>query len=204
MQSRKKQALLGYTAVVIATVFIILTSSLIIYPQITDENLLTALRFTSLTTAVPFLLFFVAKPLAVGKNELGKWFQNNHCYLWLILTISHLIHLYQIFLYYQLGKSCPLSVWLVTSPLWIIMVIFSILELIKPQLFNQLYQENPPRLLSFLHGIGVWYVWFVFTLAFALGTVDKHLLFYNIPALVLFLAGAIFQGIVGWQSRFLR
>lgn len=77
-----------------ATLFIILTSGLILYPKITDDNILTALRFSSLTTAIPFLLFFVAKPLAVVRGEIGQWLQNHHRYLWLILTISHLIHLY--------------------------------------------------------------------------------------------------------------
>ena len=201
MQSTKPQTFLGWSAVVISTILIILSSSLIVYPQITDENILTALRFTSLTTAIPFLIFFIAKPFVVIKNELGQWLKNNHLYLWLILTISHLTHLYQIFLYYQLGEICPLSVWLVTSPLWIIMVIFSVLELIKPQLSDSLYQESTPRLLSILHNISIWYIWFVFTIAFALGTIGKHLLFYNIPALILFLAGAIFPRIVGWRRK---
>lgn len=201
MQRIKTQTFLGWSAVVIATVLMILASGLILYPQITDENILTALRFSSLTTAFPFLLLFVTKPLTVVKDELGQWLQNNHPYLWLILTISHLIHLYQIVLYYQLGQSCSLIVWLITSPLWIIMVTFSIIELIQPQLFAPLYQGNASRRLSLLYGIGVWYIWLIFTLAFGLGAIAKHIWFYNIPAFVLFLAGAILHGVIGWQRR---
>ena len=201
MQSIKQQTVLGWSAVFIATAFMILTSSLILYPKITDENILTALRLSSLTTAIPFLLFFITKPLAVARNELGQWLQNHHRYLWLTLTISHLIHLYQIVLYYQLGESCPLIVWLVTSPLWIIMVIFSVIELIKPQLLDLQTPENTPKLLSLLYGIGIWYIWLIFTLAFGLGAVAKYIPFYNIPAFVLFLAAAILHGIMRWKKR---
>jgi hypothetical protein len=179
----------------------ILVSGLILYPKITDENILTALRFSSLTTAVPFLLFFIAQPLTTVSQELGGWIQNNYRYLWLILTISHLIHLYQIFLYYQLGQSCPLTVWLVTAPLWMIMVIFSGIELMKPQLVDSLYSANSPKLFSLLYHISLWYIWLIFTLAFGLGAIAQHIPFYNIPAFVLFLAGAIFYGIVWWRRK---
>ncbi|MGB3532695.1 MAG: hypothetical protein WBA13_04165 [Microcoleaceae cyanobacterium] len=100
MQRTQQQEVLGWSAVGIATAFIILVSGLIMYPELTDDNILTALRFSSLTTAIPFILFFIAKPLTVVNHELGEWLQNNNRYLWLILTISYIIHLYQIFLYY--------------------------------------------------------------------------------------------------------
>jgi hypothetical protein len=201
MQSVKQPELLGWSVVIITTILMILVSGLILYPKITDENILTALRFSSLTTAVPFLLFFIAQPLTTVSQELGGWIQNNYRYLWLILTISHLIHLYQIFLYYQLGQSCPLTVWLVTAPLWMIMVIFSGIELMKPQLVDSLYSANSPKLFSLLYHISLWYIWLIFTLAFGLGAIAQHIPFYNIPAFVLFLAGAIFYGIVWWRRK---
>ena len=183
----------------IATLFMMLASGLILYPKTTNDNILTALRLSSVTTAIPFLLVFTAKPLSVMASDLGRWVQSNRCYLWIILTISHLIHLYQILLYYQLGKSCPLIVWAITSPLWIIMVLFSGIELSQPSFFEQIFQAHRSRALKLLHGIGIWYIWLVFTLAFGLGSVARHILFYNIPAFVLFLAGAILHGIVEWR-----
>lgn len=197
----QRQTFLGWSGVLLATVIMILASGLILYPEITNENILTALRFSSVTTAIPFLLIFIIKPLVAMADELGQWLQNNRRYLWLILTISHLIHLYQIALYYQLGNNCPLTVWIVTSPLWMIMVVFSAIELMKPQLADDLYQANAPRSLMLVHRIGLWYVWLVFTLAFGLGAVAKHIPFYNIPAFVLFLAGAIAYGIGWWRRK---
>lgn len=196
---RQQPTFLEWSGVLLTAVFMILASSLILYPNITNENILTALRFSSMTTAIPFLLIFVTRPFALINNDLGQWLHNNRRYLWLSLTISHLIHLYQIVLYYQLGQSCSLIVWVITLPLWIIMVIFSVVELVKPQLFDHLYQANSSRVLSLLHGICIGYIWLVFTLAFGLGTVAKHIPFYNIPAFVLFLAGAILYGIAWWR-----
>lgn len=197
----QRHSFLGWSGVFISAVFMILASGLILYPKITSENILTALRFSSVTTAIPFLLIFVTKPLTVITDEFGQWVLENRRYLWLTLTISHLIHLYQIVLYYQSGQSCPLTVWMVTTPLWVIMVFVSGTEILQPQLFNRLYQAKAPRRLSLLYGIGIWYIWLVFTLAFGLGAVAKHIPFYNIPAFALFLAGAIINGIIWWRRR---
>ena len=199
MRIQQRQISLGWSGVLIATAFMMLASSLILYPKTTNENILTALRLSSVTTAIPFLLVFIAKPLTVMASDLGRWVQSNRCYLWIILTISHLIHLYQILLYYQLGQSCPLIVWALTSPLWIIMVLFSGLELSKPNFFQQIFQARQTKVQTLLHGIGVWYIWLVFTLAFGLGAIARHLPFYNVPAFALFIAGAIMHGIVGWR-----
>ena len=196
----QQRTLLGWSGVLIATILMVLASALILYPEITSENILTSLRFSSLTTAIPFLLIFVAQPLTAISDEIGQWLQTNRRYLWLILTISHLIHLYQIVLYYQLGESCSLIVWGITAPLWLIMVAFSAVELMKPQLFDSFYQGDGSRALRRLHRMGIWYVWLVFTVAFGLGAMAKHIPFYNVPALVLFLAGAIMYGI-GWWRR---
>ena len=196
------QTSLAWTGVAIATLFMVLASSVILYPQITESNILTALRFSSVTTALPFLLVLVAKPLAVLNvpKHLGAWAIRNNRYLWLILTISHLLHLYQIFLYYKLGNSCPFTVWAITAPLWIIMVLFTSLALFKPHSFDQLLQVNGQTKWKFWYALGCWYIWTVFTLAFGLGAAAMHIPFYNIPALILFLAGALLHGLVRWRQ----
>ncbi|AFZ54009.1 hypothetical protein [Cyanobacterium aponinum] len=196
----QERASLGWTGVVITTIFMVIVSGLILYPQITIENVLTVLRFSSLTTALPFLLVFVAKPLVTLNifRDLGQWLQTNRRYLWLILTISHLLHLYQIVLYYQLGNSCPFLVWVLTTPLWLIMVLYSVVELMKPQIFDQLNKNSANRKLNIVYQLGNWYIWLIFTLAFGLGTLAKSLLFYNIPALILFLACAIAYCMTWW------
>lgn len=194
----KQQTALGWSGVAIATLLMILVSALILYPTVTMEKVLTALRLSSVTTALPFLLVFVAKPLTILDVPLGlgQWLQRNRRYLWLTLTISHLLHLYQIWFFYQLGQSCPLVIWAITSPLWIIMVLFSIVEIAQPQRFDLLAVVKGTRRLQFIYGCGVWYVWLVFTLAFGSGAIAQHLPFYNIPALILFLAGGVLHGIV--------
>ncbi len=197
----QRQSFLGWTGVLISTVFMLLASGLTLYPKINSDNILTALRLSSLTTAIPFLLVFVTKPLTATTDELGQWLRNNRSYLWLALTISHLIHLYQIVLYYQLGEACPWTTWLVTAPLWIIMVLFSVTELVRPEIFDYLCQAHVSKRLSILYMLGLWYIWLVFTVAFGLGTAAQHILFYNIPAFILFVAGAIFNGIIWWRKK---
>lgn len=197
----QRRAFLEWSVVALATVFMLLASGLILYPKITNENILAALRLSSLTTAIPFLLVFIIKPLRAIADNLGRWLQNNRRYLWLILTISHFIHLYQIFLYYQLGESCPLTVWLVTSPLWILMAAFSAIEIAKPELIDRLYRSKKNGLFNLFYGMGIWYIWLVFTLAFGLGSVAKHIPFYNVPAFIVFLAGAILYAIAWWRHK---
>lgn len=46
------------------------------------------------------------------------------------------------------------------------MIIFSVIELVNSQLFYSIYNANPPHLLSPLYGMGIWYVWLIFTIAF--------------------------------------
>lgn len=205
----QQRAVFGWSGVAIAAVFMVLVSGLILYPKPTSESILAALRFSSVTTALPFLLVFAAKPLASSyiSRDFGKWVQNNRKVLWLVLTFSHLLHLYQIFIFYQLGQSCPWTVWAFTTPLWIFMVLFSGWELMKPQFFEPLnhsetssedfVQPNPA--IKLIYGIGIWYIWLVFTLAFGLSAVAKHIPFYNIPALILFLSAAIARAAVQWR-----
>lgn len=201
MQSIKQQTTLAWSTVALAIIFMAFLSGLILYPKMTNENVLIALRCSSLTTAIPFIFVFWIKPLTKVKNDLGQWLQTHQRYLWLVLTSSHLIHLYQIFLYYQLGQSCPLLVWLVTAPLWIIMVIFSAVEVLKPQALDLNEKISPPSSLRFWYQMGIWYIWLIFTIAFGLGMIDNHMLFYNLPAFILFLSSAIFYGMVEWQKR---
>ena len=42
--------------------------------------------------------------------------------------------------------------------------------------------------LKLLYGLGLGYVWAIFTIAFGLGAITRHLPFYNIPAFLLFLS----------------
>ena len=79
------------------------------------------------------------------------------------------------------------------------MVLFAGVELSQPNFFEQLLQARQAKLQPLLHGIGIWYIWLIFTLAFGLGAVARHIPFYNVPAFTLFLAGAIMHGIVGWR-----
>lgn len=198
---RHQRPSLGWGEVVIATVLMGLISGLILYPKATDESVLTALRVSSLTTALPFLLVFVSKPLVQLNvwRELGRWAQNYSATLWLILTLSHLLHLYQISVYYHLGNSCPWTVWLISSPLWIVMLAWSGVEIFQPQGISQFSRNQRSRGLMLSYAIGSWYIWLVFALAFGLGTLTKHLLFYNLPAFLLFVAAAIAHGLARWQ-----
>jgi hypothetical protein len=145
---------LKWSGVLIGTVLMMLVSALtlIVYPKITIENVSIALRISSLITAIFFLLVFIAKPLTKINSELGNSIEHNRSYLWLVLTISHLIHLYQIWLYYQLGQSCPVFIWLATLPLWIITVVFAVIEIINPQIFIR------NKLTKFLYQVGISYV----------------------------------------------
>ena len=196
-----QQTLWRWSGVLSVSIYMLITSALILSPTLTNENILIALRLSSLTTAIPFWLIFVTKPMMRIANDLGIFLQENRRYLWLIATISHFIHLYQIFLYYQLGNSCPLSIWFVTSPLWIFMALFSILEIFKPQLLDDIYRLDNLKALRFFYSFSLWYIWLIFTFAFVLATIGKQLLFYNIPASILFVAGGIMYGILWWQNK---
>jgi hypothetical protein len=86
-----------------------------------------------------------------------------------------------------------------TIPLWIVMVLWSGIEVFKLQSVSQFSRNQRPRGLTLLYTLGSWYIWLVFTLAFGLGTLNNHLLFYNLPAFLLFVAGAIAHGLTYWQ-----
>lgn len=121
-------------------------------------------------------------------GKAGLWIQRYYRELWAITAVSHLIHLAQIRLYYTLGQSCPVLVWVVTLPMWLTILGIGSTAVFVPRWFD-IFQSQNPR----LYEIGSWYSWFVFTLAFSLGAATQHLLFYNLPAVILFIAAALLR-----------
>ena len=198
---RKQATVIEAGWITVATIFMLLASGLILSPEVNETNILTALQVSSLTTALPFLLLFIAKPLGLLRKDIKQWIQISHRSLWLILTISHLIHLYQILLFYQQGQSCPLLVWFITSPLWAIMVFFSLIEVGRPEVAIAFFQNQSQGIWRILYNAGLWYTWLVFTIAFGLGSIAGHLTFYNLPAFICFLSGAATYGIVWMRTR---
>jgi hypothetical protein len=177
---------------------LLLISVLILQPEVNGENILTALRVSSATTAIPFLLLFALTPFDRAGTPAHRWLGEHRAEAWLILTASHLVHLGQIGLYYRLGESCPLTVWLITIPVWLVMLAVTLVLLTRP---HWLAGGAPggSRCAGALYAAGLWIVWLVFLLAFALGSAAGKLLAYNLPALVLFLAAAL-----GWWLPALR
>lgn len=193
-----------WSGLIIISLYLLITSALVTSPAVTNENILIALRLSSLTTAIAFWLVFATKSIIKLNYQAGSFLQENRRYLWLMATISHLIHLYQIFLYYQLGNSCPLMVWLITSPLWILMTLFAVVEIFQPQLLDGIISPDKSnesnKYWNFFYRFSLWYIWLVFTIAFSLGTIAKQLIFYNLPASILYLAAAIIP-IVFWCQQ---
>ncbi|MEB3332478.1 MAG: hypothetical protein VKI83_08310 [Synechococcaceae cyanobacterium] len=175
-----------------------LISVLILQPQVNSDNILTALRVSSATTAIPFLLLFALTPFDRAGTAAHRWLTGHRAEAWLILTASHLVHLGQIGLYYRLGQTCPLTVWLITIPVWLVMLAVTLVVLTRQQLLAG-GGSGGSRWAGALYAAGLWVVWLVFLLAFALGSAAGHLLAYNLPALVLFLAAAL-----GWLLPPLR
>jgi hypothetical protein len=81
------------------------------------------------------------------------------------------------------------------------MAAFSAIEIAKPELIDRLYRSKKNGLFNLFYGMGIWYIWLVFTLAFGLGSVAKHIPFYNVPAFIVFLAGAILYAIAWWRHK---
>lgn len=193
----RSSAIDGWTVIGSAAA-LLLTSVLILQPSVNQQNILTALRVSSATTAIPFLILFALAPLDRPGSAARTWLLNHRTETWVILTLSHLLHLVQIGLYYRLGQSCPLTVWLVALPVWLVMVAVTLAELgVVPWLAAAAESDGPRG--GWLYQAGLWLVWLVFLLAFGLGTAARHLMVYNLPALVLFLAAAL-----GWLVPGLR
>lgn len=148
------QTSLRWNLVILSSLFILLTSALVLSNGLDEASIFLALRVSSLTTALPFFLTFSMRPLQRFRvtRETGQWVQQQHRELWVITAVSHLIHLAQIALYYSLGQSCPLLVWAVTLPLWITIVGFAVIAIIYPQWFTNSRPQNLR-----LYEIGIWY-----------------------------------------------
>lgn len=189
-----------WSLIVVSSLFMLLTSALVLSNGLDEMSVLLALRVSSLTTALSFFLIFAMRPLQRLSltSKTGQWTELHHLDLWVIAAISHLIHLAQIGLYYTLGQSCPILVWAVTLPLWIIVVGFAGIAVVNPRWFATPRSQDAQlsrthNLSNGLYTFGSWYVWFVFTVAFSLGAATQHLLFYNLPAAILFIAAALLR-----------
>lgn len=190
VNNTNKRSSLAWGVVIISSLFMLLLSALVLSNGLDLSSVFLALRTSSLTTALPFLLVFSTRPLRRLKwtSEIGQWSHQYYRELWIVVAVSHLIHLAQIGLYYNLGQSCPASVWAVTLPLWIIVVSFAISAITNPEWFTNSHAQDVR-----LYKLGSWYVWLIFTIAFVLGAATGHLLFYNLPSATLFIAGAILR-----------
>jgi len=175
---------------VFSSLFMVLVHALVLSNGLDELSVLLALRVSSLTTAIPFLLVFAMRPLQRLRftAEAGDWAEQHQRDLWVMAAVSHLLHLAQIGLYYRLGMFCPAVVWAVTLPLWGIVVGFGAMAIALPQRLIAMQSRR-----FGLYAVGCWYTWFVFTLAFSLGAATHHLLFYNLPAAVLFVAAAVLR-----------
>lgn len=201
---------LHWSLVLVASLFLLMLSALVLSNGLDEISVLVGLRVSSLTTALPFLLVFSLEPSLRFRPllGLGHWIQQHQRDLWVVAGVSHLIHLGQIGLYYKLGQSCPLLVWAVTAPLWIILTLSALAAMFQPSwlaprtartsIFRSPSSGFPSaQTKAVVYQICGGYVWLVFTLAFVMGAATNHLLFYNLPAAALFLA----VGLVRLLSR---
>ena len=191
---------LHWSLVTVSSLFLVLTSALILSNGLDEASIFLALRVSSLTTALPFFLVFAMQPLQRLRitREMGLWAQQHARDLWVIAAVSHLIHLAQIGLYYSLGQSCSAISWALTAPMWLILIVFAGLAIVQPSWFNficaaEYAAEKAPSSKARLYQLGSWYVWLIFVGAFVGGATAQHLLFYNLPAAILFIAAAILR-----------
>lgn len=182
---------LRWDLLAIASIFLLLSSALLLSNGVDEPSVILSLRVSSLTTALPFLIVFAMQPMQRFRltRKTGQWAQQHFRELWIIAAVSHLIHLAQLGLYYQLGQACPPLVWAVTIPVWIILVLFAAISIFQPGWFSPM--PHPQK--GLLYKTGSWYVWLVFTVAFTLSSAAHHLLFYNLPSASLFVAAAVMR-----------
>lgn len=200
---------LGWSLVIAASLFILLVSGLIFYVGVNEDSTRTVLRFTSVTSALPFLLVFLSKPLSYFQRtqEFSQGTRDNRRYLWLTLTASHLVHLYAIFVFFQLKvKEIPGSVLWMGGIAYAIILIFGGIELVKPSLFDEARNSQSNSFINWIYGSGIWYVWLLFFLTY-LGSAtglsalaQGRQMFYTIPGAIVFLAAALFRLIVKFQG----
>lgn len=201
----KNSSIFGWSLVIAASVFIVLVTGLIFYVGVNEQTTRTVLRFTSVTSVIPFLLVFVSKPGSYIQKiqEFSQWIKNNRRYLWLILSVSHLVHLYAIFVFLQLKvKEVPSYIWLTGGIAYLVILIFAVVELIKPSVFDEVSQGLGDSFTKLVYTSGIWYVWLYFFLAYV-GAASGYSaltkgrqLFYTIPATIIFISAALLHLIV--------
>lgn len=206
----KNSPIIGWSLVIAASVFIVLVTGLIFYVGVDEQTTRTVLRFTSVTSVIPFLLVFIAKPCSYIQRiqYFSQWTDNNRRYLWLILSISHLVHLYGIFVFLQLKvQEVPGFIWLTGGIAYLVILIFAVVELVKPSLFDEVSQGVGDNFTKLIYTSGIWYVWLYFFLAYV-GSASGYSalakgrqIFYTVPATIIFIAAALLHLIVKFQDK---
>lgn len=206
----KNSSIFGWSLVIAASVFIMLVTGLIFYVGVNEQTTRTVLRFTSVTSVIPFLLVFVSKPGSYIQKiqEFSQWAEKNRRYLWLILSISHLVHFYAIFVFLQLNiKEVPGYIWLTGGIAYLIILIFAVVELVKPSVFDEVSQGLGDSFTKLVYTSGIWYVWLYFFLAYIGAATGYSALtkgrqiFYTIPATIIFISAALLHLIVKFRDK---
>ena len=206
----KNSPILGWSLVIAASVFIVLVTGLIFYVGVDEQTTRTVLRFTSVTSVIPFLLVFIAEPCSYIQRiqDFSQWTENNRRYLWLILAVSHLVHLYGIFVFLQLKvQEVPDFIWLTGGIAYLVILIFAVVELVKPSLFDEVSQGIGDNFTKLIYASGIWYVWLYFFLAYG-GAASGYSaltkgrqIFYTVPATIILIAAALSHLIVKFQDK---
>jgi DMSO/TMAO reductase YedYZ heme-binding membrane subunit len=119
------------------------------------------IRATAFTSAMPFLLLFVASPLhRLRPSPTTRWLMANRRYLGLSVAASHLWHLVGIVVYVRHHASEPIAP---------VVLVFGgsgfVLLGLMAATSNDASQRALGRAWGWLHTIGIWVLWldFVFT-----------------------------------------
>ncbi|KST64524.1 hypothetical protein [Mastigocoleus testarum] len=201
----KNSSLVGWSLVIASSLFILLITGLIFYVGVNEQTIRTVLRFTSVTSVVPFLLVFVSKPCSYIQRlqEYSLWIENYRRYLWLILSISHLVHLFGIFVFVQLRvKQVPGYIWFTGGIAYLIIMIFAVMELVNSSIFDEVSKGVSDSFSKLIYVSGIWYIWLYFLFAYV-GAASGYSpltkgrqLFYTIPAAIIFIATALLHVLV--------
>ena len=201
----KNSSLVGWSLVIASSLFIVLITGLIFYVGVNEYTTRTVLRFTSVTSVIPFLLVFISKPCSYIQRiqEFSRWVENNRRYLWLTLSISHLVHLFGIFFFVQLQvKQVPNYIWFTGGIAYLVIMMFAVMELVNPSIFDEVSKGISDSFSQLIYVSGIWYIWFYFLFAYvgaasAYSPLTKgRQLFYTIPAAIIFIATALLHVLV--------
>lgn len=206
----KNSSITGWSLVITSSVFIVLVTSLIFYVGINEQTTRTVLRFTSVTSVIPFLLVFLSKPCSYIPiiQEFSRWINRNRRYLWLILSFSHSVHLYGIFVFLRLKvKEVPGFIWLTGGLAYLIILMFAVIELVNPSLFQRVSEGVSDSFTKLIYATGIWYIWFYFLLAYV-GAASGYSalskgrqIFYTVPATIILLVSALLYLVVKFQDK---